>query len=172
MSQTLLDRAPQCRVWRGLSAPSGLRFRWSFGSVVLGLIVLGLGATACHDYRGEECRAFVISVNSRLEAIDKITKSTDPTRTVSPGDMRRLAVLYQELAHKTAATPMNTAELVRLRSEYHSMVLEASKLAGSVAEALEAKDIEKAMKAHERFGQVVSKEDVLVGQVNAFCQNR
>jgi ferredoxin-NADP reductase len=124
----------------------------------------------CHDYKGEECRAFVISVNNNLEEIDRVTANKDPSHDVSAADMRHLAELYEVLAKKTDATPTNTKELAKLRADYHLMVLEAAKLARGVADALDAKDLEAAMKAHERFGAVVSKEDVLVSQVNAFCQ--
>jgi DNA-binding transcriptional regulator YbjK len=134
------------------------------------------GATAlligCHDYRGEECRAFVIAVNSKLEEIDRVTSNYDPSHNVSAEDMRHLAELYESLAKKTQATHLDTKELAQLRAQYHAMVLEAAKLARKVADALDAKDLETAMKAHERFGAVVSKEDILVGQVNAFCQSR
>lgn len=86
--------------------------------------------------------------------------------------MRQLAKLYEDLAKYTAASDVKTKELIKLRADYHVMVEEAAKLARGVAEALDAKDLESAMKAHARFGEVVSKEDLLVGQVNAFCQTR
>jgi hypothetical protein len=133
---------------------------------------VSIAAVGCHDYRGEECRAFVISVNSKLDEIDRVTANKDPSHNVSAADMRHLAGLYDALAAKTAETHTNTKELVKLRADYHVMVLEAARLARAVADALDAKDLEAAMKAHERFGEVVSKEDLLVGQVNAFCQTR
>lgn len=122
--------------------------------------------------RGEECRKFVVAVNGKLEQIDQITANRDPARNVSSAEMRHLAELYDGLAKKTAAGEISTKDLDRLRSEYNLMVLEAAKHARAVANALDAKDLEAAMKAHERFGEVVSKEDILVGQVNAICQQK
>jgi hypothetical protein len=138
----------------------------------LGLLLIATLVLGCHDYRGEECRNFVISVNSKLEEIDHVTAASDPSRNVSAADMRHLAVLYDSLAKKTSGGSMSTKELAKLRADYHQMVLEAARLARVVADAIDAKDIEAAMKAHERFGEVVSKEDILVSQVNAFCQSR
>jgi hypothetical protein len=86
--------------------------------------------------------------------------------------MRHLAELYESLGKKTSGGHLVTKELAQLRGEYNAMVLEAARLARKVADALDAKDIEAAMKAHQQFGEVVSKEDVLVGQVNSFCQTR
>jgi DNA-binding transcriptional regulator YbjK len=128
--------------------------------------------SSCRDLRDEECRKFVSAVNGKLEEIERITGNRDPSRNVTSAEMRRLAELYDGLAKKTSAGELSTKILDKLRSEYNLMVLEAAKDARAVADALDAKDLEAAMKAHERFGEVVSKEDTLVGQVNALCQQK
>jgi hypothetical protein len=135
-------------------------------------IVVASSLAGCRDLRGEECRNIVNSVNSKLAEIDQVTRAQDPSRNVTSADMRQLASLYDALAAKTSAGQYSTRELAKLREDYHRMVLEAARLARVVADALDAKDLEAAMKAHEQFGEVVSKEDVLVSQVNSFCQNR
>ena len=148
--------------------------KWCRQSVELwGTVLIVLNAVVgCHDYRGEECRAFVITVNGKLEQIDQVTANKDPSHDVTSTDMRHLAGLYDDLAKSTAQGDTKTKELIKLRTDYHAMVSEAARLARVVADALDAKDIEAAMKAHTQFGAVVSKEDILVGQVNAFCQTR
>jgi uncharacterized protein YgbK (DUF1537 family) len=127
--------------------------------------------SACRDKRDEECRRFVVAVNGKLDDIDRITSHRDPSLNVTSAEMRHLAELYDALAKKTAAGQVSTSELDKLRNEYNLMVLEAAKHARAVADALDAKDLDAAMKAHAHFGEVVSKEDVLVGQVNALCQS-
>ena len=124
----------------------------------------------CRNPRNDECRAFVYAVNARLAEIDQATAQAPNGHDVNPSDMRHLADLYQKLADKTDALPISSTELQNLRSQYRAMVLDSARLARSIADSLDAKNIEAAMKAHEQFSSVVSREDELVSRVNAFCR--
>jgi hypothetical protein len=134
--------------------------------------------TSCRNARYEECHAFVYAVNTRLAEIDRVTAqgagpgsgSGTGEHSVNPSDMRHLAALYEQLAEKTGKISIRSKELQQLRERYRTMVLDAAKLARSIADSLEAKNIEAAMKAHEQFSAVVSREDELVSLVNAFCR--
>lgn len=127
-------------------------------------------ASGCRNVRYEECRAFVHAVNTRLGEIDRLTARRADRQQVSSAEMRHLAELYEALADKTERVAMGSGELVQLRKDYREMVLEAARLARSIADALDAKNLELALKLHEQFGTVVSREDELVTRVNAFCR--
>lgn len=110
------------------------------------------------------------AVNTRLVEIDRVTAEGTGEHSVNPSDMRHLAELYEKLTVKTDAINIRSPELQQLRERYRAMVLEAAKLARKIADSLESKNIEAAMKAHEQFSAVVSREDELVSLVNAFCR--
>ncbi len=137
--------------------------------LLLGVVSLAC-CVGCRNARHEECRAFVYAVNTRLAEIDRVTARGSTEHSVNPGDMRHLAELYEKLAEKTDAISIHSTELRKLREQYRTMVLDAAKLARSIASSLEAKNLEAAMKAHEQFSAVVSREDELVSLVNAFCR--
>lgn len=148
--------------------------RW----LLLFAVVLS-SVSGCRNARYEECRAFVYAVNTRLAEIDRVTAqgaggpgsvSGTGDHSVNPSDMRHLAELYERLADKTGKISIRSTELQQLRERYRTMVLDAARLARSIADSLEAKNIEAAMKAHEQFSAVVSREDELVSLVNAFCR--
>jgi len=137
------------------------------------LVICALAMPAvvgCRNARHEECRAFVYAVNTRLVEIDRVTAEGTGEHSVNPSDMRHLAELYEKLTVKTDAINIRSPELQQLRERYRAMVLEAAKLARKIADSLESKNIEAAMKAHEQFSAVVSREDELVSLVNAFCR--
>jgi hypothetical protein len=142
-----------------------VRARW------LLLCILNLpGVAGCRNARHEECRAFVYAVNTRLAEIDRVTAQGSAEHSVNPADMRHLADLYEKLAEKADKISIHSTELQQLRERYRTMVLDAARLARSIADSLESKDLEAAMKAHEQFSAVVSREDELVSLVNAFCR--
>ena len=130
-------------------------------------VAIGQG---CRKQAPNECRAFVQAVNQHLAEIERVTDPDAGSQPPTPATMRRLATLYRDLAEKIAALTIESAELRQLSDKYRSMVLDAAKLAGSIADSIEAKDIPAAMKTHQQFSEVVSREDALVGGVNAFCR--
>ncbi|HEY5956700.1 MAG TPA: hypothetical protein VIV60_09115 [Polyangiaceae bacterium] len=127
-------------------------------------------ALGCKSTRDSECRNFVYAVNSRLGDIDRLTQQRPDGQRINAGEMRHLAELYQNLADKTDQLSIDQPELRTLREQYRAMVYDAARLARSIAESLDKKDIEAAMKAHSQFSAVVSREDELVTRVNAFCR--
>jgi hypothetical protein len=132
--------------------------------------IMLLGCIGCRNPRNDECRAFVYAVNTRLAEIDRVTAQGTQTHDINPNDMRKLAELYDKLADKTGAIAIGSTELGKLRDQYRTMVLDAAKLARGIADSLESKNLEAAMKAHEQFSAVVSREDELVSRVNAYCR--
>jgi hypothetical protein len=140
--------------------------RW----ILLACSSMSLGLIGCRNVRADECRTFVYSVNTRLAEIDRASAAGSLAQTVTPADMRHLAELYGRLAEKTQAQRIGSTELSELRDQYRALVLDSARLARSIADSLEAKDIEAAMKSHERFSAVVSREDDLVSRVNAYCR--
>ncbi|MGE5787341.1 MAG: hypothetical protein ACM3ZE_22295 [Myxococcales bacterium] len=124
----------------------------------------------CRKHENNECKAFVQAVNLHLAEIERVTDQDAGNQAPTPTTMRRLASLYRDLAAKIGALSMHSSELRQLSEQYRAMVLDAAKLAGSIADSIEAKDISAAMKTHQQFSEVVSREDALVGSVNALCR--
>lgn len=125
---------------------------------------------SCGRRQNDECRAFVQAVNLHLAEIEQAAERDAGARTPTPDNMRRLARLYRELAETTQTLRIGTGDLGALRDDYRVMVLDAANLASSIATSLEAKDVQAALKTHERFADVVSREDALVARVNALCR--
>ena len=134
----------------------------------IGIGVL-LSLVGCKGTRHEECRVFVYTVNTRLQEIDRVAAEGAAARNVDAADMRRLAGLYEQLAEKSGAISIRSPDLNGMREQYRTMVLDAARLARAIADALDAKQLDAAMKAQERFTAVVSREDELVSRVNSFC---
>lgn len=124
----------------------------------------------CRNVHADECEAFVYTVNTRLAEIDRASTAASQADAAKSGDMRRLAELYERLADKVKVQKISSTELANLRDQYRTMVLDSARLATDIASALDAKNLESAMKAHEQFGAVVSREDDLVSRVNAYCR--
>ena len=154
-----------------IEARSQRRRVYPWAPRIVGMLVLVAAiSSGCRNVRHEECRAFVYAINTRLGEIDRLTAQAGDGQNVSPAEMRRLAELYEKLADKAERVSIGSNELVQLRQEYRAMVLDAAKLARQIADALDAKNLESAMKAHGQFSAVVSREDELVTRVNAFCR--
>lgn len=124
----------------------------------------------CDHRQNDECRAFVQAVNLHLAEIEQAAERDAGARTPTPDNMRRLARLYRDLAETTQTLRIGTGDLGTLRDDYRVMVLDAANLASSIATSLEAKDVQAALKTHERFADVVSREDAVVARVNALCR--
>lgn len=139
--------------------------RWGLLPIAASLLLW----SGCARRQNDECRAFVLAVNHHLAEIELAAEKDAGARTPTPDNMRRLAKLYQNLAEATQSLNIGTGELGKLRNDYRFMVLDAATLASSIAASLDAKDLETALKTHERFGEVVSREDALVARVNALC---
>ena len=140
-------------------------------SRILLVIALGVcGAAGCRNVHADECGAFVYAVNTRLAEIDRASAAGAQAESATPLDMRRLAELYEKLADKVKAQKISSPELAELRDKYRTMVLDSAQLARSIADSLEAKNLDGAMQAHEQFSAVVSREDDLVSRVNAYCR--
>jgi hypothetical protein len=171
MARAAADRSYRLASRRPFSRSLAAHLRRCERGYLLGL-ALAIGvASGCRNPRNDECRAFVYAVNARLAEIDHATAEGSDAHSVNSSDMRRLADLYQKLADKTDAIAISSTELQNLRGQYRAMVLDSARLARGIADSLDAKNIEAAMKAHEQFSSVVSREDELVTRVNSFCRN-
>lgn len=139
-------------------------------TLVTACCLFGGVGQGCRNHENNECRAFVQAVNFHLGEIERVTDQDAGIQTPTPATMRRLASLYRDLAEKIGALSIHSTELRALSEKYRAMVLDAAKLANSIADSIEAKDIAAAMKTHQQFSEVVSREDALVGGVNALCR--
>jgi len=141
----------------------------AIGKTLVLALVLALGVSGCRKQRSRDCERFVTSVNGVLAEIDRHVSQLDGGELTNVADMRKLASLYQTLAEKIAQMNLLTPELARESQSYRTMVTKAATAANTVADALAAEDIERALSAQNQFATVVTEEDRVVQRINGFC---
>lgn len=115
--------------------------------------------------KAQECNAVIEKINAAQQEAEKMK----PSAETAPGDVKKVADLFDKLSKDLGAMDISNKELKGFVTEYQGMSSKAAAAARKLAEAVEAKDLAKIQAATTEMNAATGPEDQLVQKINGFC---
>lgn len=137
---------------------------WSIQFIVLGL-ALAVVLSACSETKVAQCQKLILITKKMAEEGAKNRNVTDPTKILD------FAIGFEEAAQNVQSLQLADDQLQTYQQDLAAIYDNNAEATRNIVSAIKSKDILTAKLAQEQVKKTGQKEQLLITQMNQYCQS-